>query len=197
MDNDCDYPFRIAMAILFAVMLSGALRFRLRSHTKERLDRRQEGLSILIPLRLLGLITWVSMVVWMVRPEVLAFARVDVPDGVRWAGIGVGLCCFLWVIWVFRSLGSNLTDTVVTREKAYLVTAGPYRWIRHPLYTGVIPMGVFVSLVTATWWFAAMTLLMFALLWLRTAIEERHLVARFGESYRDYMNQTGRFLPRV
>lgn len=189
--------FRIALGALLALMISGAGRYRLRSHTKERLDRRQEGILILILLRLAGLITWGSVAVWIARPDALAFAQLDVPVSVRYAGIVIGLLCFAWIAWVMRSLGSNLTDTVVTREKAYMVTAGPYRWIRHPLYTGVIPCGVFLSMVSATWWFAALTVVIFLLLWLRTAKEERNLVLRFGDSYREYMLHTGRFLPRV
>lgn len=195
MDNQNE--LRLALGVLLVVMLMGAGRFRLRSRTSEQLDRRQEGIPILILLRLAGLITWGSVVVWIVAPGVFDFARLAVPETVRWCGIGVGLLCFLWIRWVMQSLGSNLTDTVVTREKAFLVMAGPYRWIRHPLYTGVIPCGVFLSMVTETWWFAAMTSLIFVLLWLRTAKEERNLVARFGDAYRAYMAQTGRFLPRV
>lgn len=195
MDNQI--AFRIATGLLLGVMAIGAGRFRMRAHTEERLDRRQEGMAILILLRGLGLITWGSVLVWIVSPGALDFARMAMPDGLRWAGIGVGVVCFAWIAWVMRSLGANLTDTVVTREKAFLVTAGPYRWIRHPLYTGVVPCGVFLSMVTATWWFAGMTLVVFGLLWVRTAKEERNLVLRFGDDYQVYMAETGRFLPRV
>jgi protein-S-isoprenylcysteine O-methyltransferase Ste14 len=195
MDNQL--AFRVALSVLLVTMVVGAGRFRLRSRTSERLDRRQEGLPILILLRLAGLLTWGSVVVWIVSPAVFEFAAISLPDVVRWAGIAIGFLCFLWIRWVMQSLGANLTDTVVTREKAYLVTAGPYRWIRHPLYTGVIPSGVFLSLVTATWWFAVLTSLIFFLLWLRTAKEERNLLSRFGDDYGAYMRQTGRFLPRV
>jgi len=194
---DKSLGFRIALGVMLTGMVIGAGRYRLRSHTKERLDRRQEGIAILILLRSLGLICWGSVVLWIASPGVFEFARVGMPDGLRWTGIGVGLLCFVWIAWVMRSLGANLTDTVVTREKGYMVTAGPYRWIRHPLYTGVIPCGVFLSMVTATWWFAGMTIAVFVLLWLRTAKEERNLVLRFGDAYRVYMAETGRFLPRV
>ena len=38
------------------------------------------------------------------------------------------------IVWAFQSLGSNLTDTVVTRRQHTLITHGPYRWVRHPFY---------------------------------------------------------------
>ena len=47
-------------------------------------------------------------------------------------GVGVVAACLL--IWTFRSLGTNLTDTVVTRKDHTLVTSGPYRFVRHPFY---------------------------------------------------------------
>ena len=38
------------------------------------------------------------------------------------------------LVWTFRCLGKNLTDTVVTRQEHTLVMQGPYRWVRHPFY---------------------------------------------------------------
>jgi protein-S-isoprenylcysteine O-methyltransferase Ste14 len=38
-------------------------------------------------------------------------------------------------LWVFSALGRNVSETVLTKGDHELVTAGPYRWIRHPLYT--------------------------------------------------------------
>ena len=53
--------------------------------------------------------------------------------------------------WTLSSLGTNLTDTVVTRAEATLVTHGPYRWVRHPYYvTAALLMGS-VTLLTANW----------------------------------------------
>lgn len=183
------------LAILLGIV-AGGVRFRLRTRTAEHLDRRQEGLAILILLRLFGFTLWVSTVAWVVWPATLQWAFVPLPGPVRWGGLALGVLCLSWIVWVLRSLGSNLTDTVAIRQNAYLVTKGPYRWIRHPLYTGVIPCGVFLSLLSSTWWFAVMACVVFTMLWLRTATEERNLLARFGEGYRAYVARTGRFLPR-
>ena len=100
--------------------------------------------------------------------------------------------------WTFRSLGKNLTDTVVTRQQHTLVQHGPYRWIRHPFYPLRRCSSLPLSLVAANWFFfapgvgAAM----------RCSSSERgprkqNLVARFGDSYRQYMERTGRFVPKI
>jgi protein-S-isoprenylcysteine O-methyltransferase Ste14 len=55
---------------------------------------------------------------------------------------------------------------------------------------------VAVSMIAANWFLLVMGVVLFCLLIIRTRIEEANLVARFGDSYRTYMDRTGRFLPR-
>ena len=82
------------------------------------------------------------------------------------------------------------------REQATLVTTGPYRWIRHPMYTAALTLGVAATLITANAVMAIGGLGMFALLAARSRTEERRLIEKFGDAYRDYQRRTGRFLPR-
>jgi protein-S-isoprenylcysteine O-methyltransferase Ste14 len=98
---------------------------------------------------------------------------------------------------MFRSLGNNITDTVATRRNHSLVTSGPYRWIRHPLYTFAAFTYLNLSLLMASWVTGLMIVVAFGLLAMRTPKEEAKLVERFGEAYLDYINHTGRFLPRL
>jgi protein-S-isoprenylcysteine O-methyltransferase Ste14 len=106
--------------------------------------------------------------------------------------IGCGL-----LVWTFRCLEGNLTDTVVTRQKHRLVLHGPYRWIRHPFYDSAALLTVAISLIAANWFLFVTGVVGFCLLIIRTRTEEDNLVARFGDSYRTYMERTGRFLPRI
>jgi protein-S-isoprenylcysteine O-methyltransferase Ste14 len=114
----------------------------------------------------------------------------------RWTGVGLIVVACGLLIWTFRSLGSNLTDTVVTRRTHTLVLHGPYRWVRHPFYDSAALFTVAISLIAANWFLLLAGVGVFCLLIVRTRIEEENLVARFGDSYRKYMAQTGRFLPR-
>ena len=99
--------------------------------------------------------------------------------------------------WTFRSLGKNLTDTVVTRQEHTLIQHGPYRWIRHPLYTSAALLVVAIFSTTANWFFLTTGVVLLCVLVMRTRTEEKNLVARFGESYLQYMERTGRFVPRI
>jgi protein-S-isoprenylcysteine O-methyltransferase Ste14 len=122
---------------------------------------------------------------------------VNLPHWLRWAGLPVGLAAGAWITWMFRSLGANLTDTVTVRTGATLVTGGPYRWVRHPLYTGAAMMVVSISLLAASVYFAVGGALVVLLLVVRTRTEEAQLEARFGEAYRAYRSRTGFLLPRL
>lgn len=172
------------------------LRYRIASKTNERLDRRQEGLPILIGLRLLAVVTLALCTVWFVSPARLQFASLGLPMALRLAGPVVGVMAVGWVIWTFHTLGHNLTDTVVTRRDATLVTEGPYRLVRHPFYVGYLGMSLFLTLVTANWLIAGAGLGVFVMMMVRTPIEERKLIERFGDAYRAYMQTTSRYLPR-
>jgi protein-S-isoprenylcysteine O-methyltransferase Ste14 len=77
-----------------------------------------------------------------------------------------------------------------------MVTHGPYRWVRHPFYDAVALAVTGNALATANWFLALTGGLGLALLVARTRIEEEKLIARFGDRYRNYMNDTGRFLPK-
>lgn len=192
-----DSLFRVILVAILLPGLAAAIYFRIRSRSREKLDRTQEGIPILISLRLLGLLSWVCVFLWISNPSRFPSTRLALPDQARWFGLLLLAACFLWIQWVFRSLGANLTDTVVTRQNAYMVTKGPYAWIRHPLYTAVLPMGAAVSLITGNGLFFLIALPVIVLLVLRTDKEEEHLIARFGDSYRQYMASTGRFLPKL
>ncbi len=191
-----DPPFRLILLVGFAVLLPVGIYHRLKARTGEKLDRRQEGLFILVTLRLCGIVGMAGMLAYLINPAWMAWAALPLPAGLRWAGVGSGAAGELLFVWTLINLGKNLTDTVVTRQKHTLVTTGPYRWIRHPFYTSAALMIPASFLLAANWFFLAIGGAVFVLLAIRTRKEEENLLARFGDDYRDYMQRTGRFVPR-
>jgi protein-S-isoprenylcysteine O-methyltransferase Ste14 len=193
-----DQAFRAVLLAVFLVVLPIGLYYRLKSQaTREKLDRRQEGLFILATLRPLGAIAWLAVIAWMIDPGWMAWSGVSIPVWLRWTGVGLLVTGSVLLLWTFRSLGNNLTDTVVTRHHHTLVVHGPYHWIRHPLYDAVALFMVGMSLMAANWFIFVTGVLVFCLLVTRTRTEEKNLVARFGRSYQAYMERSGRFLPKI
>ena len=193
-----DMPYRMAVVLLFAGAITITAYHRLQAaRSGERFDHRQEGLLLAVVLRLAGLTLFATTLLYLVRPEAVAFASLPLAAGLRWSGAGLGAGGVALLYATLTNLGRNLTDTVALRDAATLVTTGPYRWVRHPFYVSTALLILGVSLLTANWLVAACGVVVITLLVLRTPTEEQKLIERFGEAYRQYMATTGRFLPRL
>ena len=193
-----EIPFRIALAVILLFTASVALHYRLKSAASgERISHRDEGYVFAAGLRLAGLCLWGSTLFYLIVPTWIQWASFPLPDWVRWCGAVTGLISAWLMYWTLSSLGTNLTDTVVVKGDATLVTQGPYRWVRHPYYvTAALIMGS-TTLLTANYLIGVSSVLVLGLLAVRTPKEEQRLIDRFGDDYRDYMAQTGRFLPKI
>jgi protein-S-isoprenylcysteine O-methyltransferase Ste14 len=193
-----DATFRPLVVAGFVIIILIVLPYRLRSQrTGETLDRRQEGVPMLITLRLVGVGLWFSVFAFMIDPSNMAWASMPLPLSLRWSGVVLGVVGAMAELWTLRSLGPNLTDTVVTRKEHTLITRGPYRWVRHPFYDCMALFTISAALMMANWFVLAMGVLTFALLAVRSRTEEQKLLERFGEPYRAYRASTGRFLPGI
>jgi protein-S-isoprenylcysteine O-methyltransferase Ste14 len=185
----------IALGATFMVV-GGYHRLRA-ARAGDKLDRTKEGLATMIGLRLAGLTAFGGTAAWLWKPEWFRWAALPASETVRWAGVALFGLSIAWLIWMFVSLGANLTDTVVTRKGAYLVERGPYRYVRNPMYTGILMLGLSLGLALGTWLVPSAAAVMFLILARRTRIEERYLIERFGDAYRDYMQRVGSFFPRL
>src|SRR5262249_30932170 len=170
--ND-DQVFRCILIAGFLILLPVGLYHRAKSQaTGEKLDRRQEGIFVLVLLRLFGLTGWIGLLIYMIDPAWMAWSSVLLPGWLRWLGVGLMMVAGSLAIWTFRNLGKNITDTVVTRAEHSLVTTGPYRWVRHPFYVAAGTGFLAVSMMTANWSLAVTGFLAFILLVVRTRKEE-------------------------
>jgi protein-S-isoprenylcysteine O-methyltransferase Ste14 len=189
--------FRIALAIviLLTTVVTGFHRFKAKSG--EKISRKEEGYPFAIILRLAGLMLFGVTIAYLVSPPSVQWAKIAIPIPIRWGGAVAGLLSSVLMYWTLSSLGKNLTDTVVTRSNATLVTSGPYRWVRHPFYctTALVMFSVF--LLTANWLIGVGCVAVLLMLAIRTPKEEQVLIERFGQQYLDYMAATGRFIPRM
>ncbi|MCX8126407.1 MAG: isoprenylcysteine carboxylmethyltransferase family protein [Dehalococcoidia bacterium] len=137
--------------------------------------------------------TFFMFIFW---PQWFAWARIELPLGVRWTGAIIGLLSLVIFVWVHRSLGMNLSATLKIKEAHALVTDGPYRWVRHPMYTAFFLLHIGALLMTANWfiggtWTAGLLLVLI----FRVRREEEMLLRYFGDQYRKYMARTPRFIP--
>jgi len=133
---------------------------------------------------------------FLIQPRWVDFGVMGFPPGLRLAGLPVGVAGLALFGWTLVHLGANVTSTSMPRAAATLVTAGPYCWIRHPMYSATLVLVLAASLLTAHAVVALGGFAMFGLLAARSRLEEERLVGKFGEAYRTYQGRTGRFVPR-
>jgi protein-S-isoprenylcysteine O-methyltransferase Ste14 len=192
-----EIPFRISLVVVIALTMAVTAYHRIQASSGEKISHQEEGCLFATTLRLAGLVLWISTFGDLIFPAYFQWASLPLPNWLRWIGVVTGVLCSLLMYWTLASLGKNLTDTVVTRSEATLVTHGPYRWVRHPFYVTAALLMASVTVLTSNWLIGVSCVAVLALLAVRTPKEEQMLIERFGQEYRDYMARTGRFIPRI
>lgn len=113
----------------------------------------------------------------------------------KWVGRGIGLAGFALLGWSVWTLHRHRTTVRPDQAARTLVTDGPYRYRRNPIYIADVLILFGVAEVTQNIWFAILALAFAALVTpLAVLPEERHLEERFGDAYRAYKAGTRRWL---
>lgn len=191
--------FRILAAVILFSGMSISMYHRRKAdkETGESLSRRADGSAMMTVIRVFGLVLWLSPLVYLLNPIWMAWSKMGLPDWTRWLGVALGALCVPGIYWLFSSIGTGITPVSATRREHKLSTSGPYRWVRHPLYTIGSSFIVSFGLMADNWFIALMGILAFIAMAIRTPREEANLIEKFGDEYRDYMRRTGRFLPKL
>ncbi len=190
--------FRLAFGLILGsgLVMGFILRSRGGYVRNNAVARQAEGR--LFWLRAVGALGYLpSIFIYLSAPSLLSWSHIPLPASVRWIGAGIALSMMVVLFWVFSTLGKNITDTVITRDGATLVTRGPYRLVRHPLYTfgALAHLGLIV--LSSSWLLLAWVGLLLLYIGIRTPKEERNLIERFGDDYVRYAQRTGRYLPKL
>jgi protein-S-isoprenylcysteine O-methyltransferase Ste14 len=132
-------------------------------------------------------------------PWLILTHRSASPTPVAWQAvivIAIGLVLYFWCQWVFATVGRGTPG--IWDAPRRLVEAGPYRWVRNPIY-----IAAEVIVLGEAWLFLSIDLLVYAGVLavafhaLVAAYEEPRLHARFGEEYDDYRRRVHRWIPRL
>jgi protein-S-isoprenylcysteine O-methyltransferase Ste14 len=199
-----DQLFKIIFFALFIVLLAIRAFFgwkvRQKGQSSWSVDKeavRREGTwSLLLrPLMFLAILVLVSL--YAAVPGEPAWLVLPLPPGIRGLGTALGVLSLLYLVWVHQTLREFWSTVLQLRESHTLITAGPYRRIRHPMYSALMACFISLSLVSAVWPLLLLTLLAVPFFYRVTVKEEEMMIAQFGEEYRAYRERTGRFVPQL
>lgn len=124
---------------------------------------------------------------WIPRPT-------PFPAAVQWAGVALAALGIGFAIWARLTLGANWGMPMTLREKPELVTRGPYAWVRHPIYTGIMSAFIGTALASGAWWFV-IPLAALAYFLISAGQEEKDMLGHFPDTYPAYMARTKRLVP--
>src|SRR5208337_3750464 len=102
-----------------------------------------------------------------------------------------------FAIWARMLLGDNWSSDVTLKRDHELIVAGPYRWVRHPIYTGILVALLGSALALGEWRGVLAVALTGAAFWHKLKIEEAVMRRRFGETYANYAERVPALIPFV
>ncbi len=199
MSSETKVAFFALLAGFLAIRGYFARRARQSGHSASFTDERKAkapgktglALTVVILLLIIGL-----LVLYAAKTEGSDWLSIPVPAFIRWAGVVLGLAALACQVWVHATLQNRCFSVTIPGEPCKLVTDGPYRWVRHPMYVALMVYFVALALVSAFSPFVFLALLMIALLRRAALAEERPLAERHPGEYEEYAARTPRFIPR-
>jgi protein-S-isoprenylcysteine O-methyltransferase Ste14 len=196
---DTEQEFRIAFACLFVSVFLIRAYYNWMAGIARRRPERGQQLDDQDSTR--G--TWIFLVVclclmYMIVPNWLGWASVPLWPELRWAAAGIAALSVVLLIWTHHALGKHFSTSLSPPPDHALVTHGPYRWVRHPMYAAMILLWLCLSVLSANWLlFLLIVLAIVRIVRVRAPFEEALMLKTYGDAYRDYVRGTGRYLPAL
>lgn len=153
------------------------------------------SLVLLITILIIAQIWVLGSFIFIINPMFLNWSSFYSPLWIRWIGViltVLGICIeFSTQLY----LGRNYSTLLHIREEQSLITTGPYRYIRHPMYVALITVGIGMTFLSANWYFGLPFIAVIVVIFFRIKKEEEVMIDKFGEEYIHYMKRTKRFIP--
>ncbi len=162
------------------------------SKPSKRREFPWQRLEHVIPLMIGFLLIYNHRFAW----NFLADRIVPQSDAVTIVGLLLTAGGLIFAVWARIALGANWSGTVTIKSGHNLIRRGPYKWIRHPIYTGILLSFLGTILLQAeVRAFVGFALVLLAL-YRKAKREEQFLAEEFGEGFAEHAKHTGMFLPR-
>jgi protein-S-isoprenylcysteine O-methyltransferase Ste14 len=162
----------------------------------------QERRWHIIALALFAPLWFGGIILCALIPRWIKFLSIPLPSWLRLAMAVVAVYSIPFTIWGYRTLGKNWVHALepskfIERKGESLVTNGPYRYVRNPIYLGAFTFIIALALVAANWLLLVPDIFIIVVIYLQIDGEEKMLLAKFGDEYREYMKRTPRLIPTL
>lgn len=134
------------------------------------------------------------LIVLVLGGNLPAFRPTSASSVIGWSLLTASVLLTFWALWAFRATRLHLTPLV--REGGSLVVSGPYRWVRHPMYTAVLLLSAGLVALDPTWLRIGAAALMMPALAGKLRVEEE-LLRQAYPGYAEHERRTKRLLPGI
>ncbi len=156
-----------------------------------------EPTHIFIVRMILGLFLGIFLFFFLFKENYIIFTFFDLPIWLRIIGIFISVVGLLGLIWAHSTLKDNFTTTVLLKKNHKLITDGPYKFIRHPMYLSYLVFFLGLTLISGNYVFGLLSNgIILSLIFLRLPLEEKILIQRFPE-YEKYSKKVSRIIPFI
>ena len=156
-----------------------------------RRETAQSRLSHMVPLFV------AVFFLWSPRSPIPALGARFLPREIWafWAGAALTLAGLLFTVWARVHLGRNWSGIVTLKRDHELITSGPYKFVRHPIYSGLLLAFVGSAVARGEWRGIVAVALAFWAFWRKLRIEERWMREQFGAAYDEYAQRVPALVP--
>ncbi len=185
------------VAIVSTIRLYYGFRFKhigkLNCLSKELLKNENNKTRLIRILFNMCLIVYI--IIFVNNPELFKKFSICFPLWLRWTGVFIGVISVFLFLWIHSILGKYWSPYLELREEHVLIKSGPYKLVRHPMYSAAFLLWIGSTLVMSNWLIVIANILAVLIMTSRIEKEEKMMIDRFGDEYKEYMKTTGAFVP--
>lgn len=198
--------FRVLFTVLWVIFIGNIT--RVRYSLREPKSEQPVGQAVkherelhVVALALFAPFWFGGVILYIFIPSWIMSLSIPLPDWFRMVMAGVTAVGIPFILWAYRTIGKNWVHALdpsrfLQRKEETLVTRGPYRYVRNPIYLGSFAFIVAMALLAANWLLLLPSLVLITIIYLQIPKEELMLTEKFGDEYREYMRRTPRIIPK-
>ncbi len=192
-----DIEFRIMSVLVFLPAIVVRLHYYHRTKEFIKTTTKTEGIINGLLMKLTLAIGQLFALLYILGIPWLFQFSLEFPFLMKWFGLSLLALSSVLLVWIHIELGTNFSRSLKIKNRHKLITTGPYRMVRHPMYSAFIMMWVGFFLLSCNSIIGLSSLLYLTIIVFRIPKEERMLQEYFQKEYYRYIQYTGRLLPKL